>query len=471
MGGGRGAPSRKSRGAAEPVSRRTTMTTALAEPPPARRTVAEETTVGNYFVSNYPPFAFWRPELAAEARRALDRAPAPGTPLGLYLHIPFCRKRCHFCYFRVYTDKDATAIRAYLDLAIRELELYAGRAFIGARKPSFVYFGGGTPSYLSESQLAHLTDRMKALLPWDEAEEVTFECEPGTLSDHKLKTIRELGVTRLSLGVENFSDHILDINGRAHRSREIHRAYHFARELAFPQINIDLIAGMVEETEENWQECVRRTIALAPDSVTIYQMEVPYNTDIYKEMKAEGKLVAPVADWGTKRRWVRDAFAALEEAGYTVASGYTAVKDPARTHFVYRDSLWRGADLIGLGVASFSHVGGTHFQNQHDFQPYLAMLRQGQLPIYRALTPTAEERLIRELALQFKLGRVSRSYFQRKFGVDLLKRFAEPLGRLESWGALAVAGDWVQLTREGLLQVDRLVHEFFLPQHRTGRYA
>jgi oxygen-independent coproporphyrinogen-3 oxidase len=312
---------------------------------------------------------------------------------------------------------------------------------------------------------------MKALLPWDEAEEVTFECEPGTLSDHKLKTIREVGVTRLSLGVENFSDHILDINGRAHRSREIRRAYQFARELEFPQINIDLIAGMVEETEGNWRDCVRQTIELSPDSVTIYQMEIPYNTDIYKEMKAQGKLVAPVAAWQTKREWVHYAFAELERAGYTIASGYTAVKHPERTHFVYRDSLWRGADLIGLGVASFSHIGGTHFQNQHDFEPYLAMLRQGRLPLYRALTPTAEERLIRELSLQFKLGRISQAYFQRKFGVDVLVRFADALARLQSWGALVVEGDWLRLTRDGLLQVDRLVHEFFLPEHRTARYA
>ena len=431
----------------------------------------KQTTVGNYFVSNYPPFSFWKPEHRGEVDTALDQPPKPGTPLGVYLHIPFCRKRCHFCYFRVYTDKDSSAIKAYLDLAVRELELYGQKPFIGGRKPQFVYFGGGTPSYLSESQLKDLTDRMKRVLPWDAAEEVTFECEPGTLTDHKLKTIRDIGVTRLSLGVENFSDHILDINGRAHRSKEIHRAYHFARELNFPQINIDLIAGMVEETEQNWQDCVRRTIELAPDSVTIYQMEVPYNTGIYQEMKAAGKLVAPVADWETKRQWVRYAFGELEKAGYTVASGYTAVKDPARTHFVYRDSLWQGADLIGLGVASFSHIGGTHFQNQHDFEPYVASLREGKLPIYRALTPTSEERLIRELVLQFKLGRISRDYFERKFGVDVLTRFAEPLARLKSWGTLVIDGDWLRLTRDGLLQVDRLVHEFFLPEHRTARYA
>ena len=104
----------------------------------------------------------------------------------------------------------------------REFELYSKKPFVGGRKPNFIYFGGGTPSYLSARQLQSLRDRLHASVSWDDAEEVTFECEPGTLTDHKLKTIRELGVTRLSLGVENFSDHILDINGRAHRSRAAH---------------------------------------------------------------------------------------------------------------------------------------------------------------------------------------------------------------------------------------------------------
>jgi oxygen-independent coproporphyrinogen-3 oxidase len=149
--------------------------------------------------------------------------------------------------------------------------------------------------------------------------------------------------------VENFDDHILEINGRAHHSKEIARAYAYAREVGFPQINIDLIAGMVEETDQNWRENVRKTIDMAPDSVTIYEMEVPYNTTIYQRMKAEGKLIAPVADWETKRRWVHEAFAALERAGYTVASAYTAVKDKERTKFIYRDRLWAGADLLATG--------------------------------------------------------------------------------------------------------------------------
>ena len=430
-----------------------------------------DTTVGNYFVSNYPPYSSWKPEGAEDFWQAIQRPPRPETPLGLYLHIPFCRKRCHFCYFRVYTDKNASAINGYLKAASKELEIYRQQPFIGDRKLDFIYFGGGTPSYLSVDQLTQLTDELKRTLPWDQAREVAFECEPGTLTPHKLKAIRDIGVTRLSLGIENFDDHILEINGRAHRSREIERAFGYARELEFPQINIDLIAGMVEETEENWQRCIEKTIELSPDSVTIYQMEVPYNTTIYKEMREAGKLVAPVADWETKRRWVKEAFAAFEEVGYTVGSAYTVVKDKAKTQFIYRDQLWAGADLLALGVASFGHIGGTHYQNQHDFEPYVNDILEGKLPVYRGLTPSNDERLIREFILQMKLGRLSCQYFNDKFGTNVLQRFAEPLERIKGWGFLSVEGDDVVLTRDGLLQVDRLLHEFFLPEHRNVRYA
>ena len=442
-----------------------------AEPAPNAVRLEGETTVGNYFISNYPPYSFWTPDHVNEAHAALERPPAPGTALGVYLHIPFCRKRCHFCYFKVYTDKDASQIERYLDATIQELALYSQKPFVGGRKPKFVYFGGGTPSYISSHQLSRLVDAMKKLLPWDEAEEITFECEPGTLSEGKLKVIQELGVSRISLGIENFDDHILQINGRAHGAKDIDRSYDFARSIGFPQINIDLIAGMMGETTSNWKECVRKTIVLAPDSVTIYQMEIPYNTTIFKEMRVDGKTVAPVADWRTKREWVSYAFSELEKADYSITSAYTAVKDPGRTRFLYRDLLWTGADMVGLGVASFSHVGGTHFQNESDFGSFIAKLHQGTLPIHRALTPTQEERMIRELILQLKLGHVHRAYFQSKFGVDIQQRFADSLSELQDQGFLALDENSLRLNRDGLLQVDRLLHEFFLPQHRNARYT
>src|SRR5690349_4407204 len=108
--------------------------TTLAPEQPKPPVQEKETTAGNYFVSNYPPFSFWKPENLAELNAAVQRPPKPGTDLGLYLHIPFCRKRCHFCYFRVYTDKDSLAIRGYVEAALKELKFYASQPFIGGRK-------------------------------------------------------------------------------------------------------------------------------------------------------------------------------------------------------------------------------------------------------------------------------------------------------------------------------------------------
>src|SRR3954447_19212877 len=394
----------------------------------------EKTGLGNYFVANYPPFSFWKPAHLPAARAALDMKPEPGTPLGLYLHIPFCRKRCKFCYFRVYTDKNARDVEAYTDALVREVELYSRVPLVGGRPLQYVYFGGGTPSYLSAGQLRDLMTRLQAILPWDGVEEVTFECEPGTLQQHKLETLRELGVTRLSLGVENFDPKILEFNGRAHLEEEIHRAYGWARELGFAQINIDLIAGMVGETWDNWRACVAKTIALSPDSVTIYQMELPFNTTFSRELRVIGQdepSGLPVADWPTKRAWVDYAFERMTEAGYEVSSAYTLVKDRRRCRFVYRDSLWRGADMFGTGVASFGHVGGVHVQNVDRWEEYVGLLDKGELPLGRALPVTPHQALVREMILQLKTGRLDVGYFQTKFGVDIRDAFAAGWQKLE----------------------------------------
>ena len=363
----------------------------------------KKTTAGSYFVSNYPPFSVWKPDFVSSAFESIERLPHPDANLGIYLHIPFCRKRCHFCYFRVYTDKNSSEIRRYLDGLTREFELYADKPIIGGRKPKYIYFGGGTPSFLSPHQLTGLVDTMQKKLPWDEAEEITFECEPGTLTEAKLEAIRRIGVTRLSLGVEHFDDDVLELNNRAHRSGEIGRAYDFARSIEFPQINIDLIAGMLGETDDKWLDAVHKALAMQPDSLTVYQMEIPFNTTIYRNMmKEKGTDIAPVADWQTKRRWVKEAFAIFEEAGYTVTSAYTAVKNPAQTKFIYRDMLWSGAGMLGLGVSSFGHYGCVHAQNEKDIVPYLEKVEAGELPINRAKPLTDDERLIREFALQHK---------------------------------------------------------------------
>ena len=433
-------------------------------------TDSKKTEVGSYFISNYPPFSQWTEEHVSEVQSAMLTAPSD-VPLGLYLHIPFCRKRCKFCYFRVYTDKKARQIENYLAALSREIELVSALPCMGGRPFRFVYFGGGTPSYLSINQLNSLVERLQANINWERAEEVTFECEPGTLSKLKVKALRDLGVTRLSLGVENFSDEVLRENGRAHLSREIYRAWDWVVEADYPNINIDLIAGMVAETEDNWADCVQKTLEMAPDSVTIYQMELPFNT-VYSKDILGNQIETPVADWPTKRRWVNYAFNELAKAGYAVSSAYTMVKDPQKVNFSYRDNLWRGSDLIATGIASFGHLSGVHYQNHPEWDGYIeSLLEKNELPITRALRPTVHQALIREMILQLKKGYLESSYFQEKFDIDVLKHWEPQWQAYEEEGFLAISKNRVDLNRDGLLQVDRLLPNFFEAEHRGVRYT
>lgn len=432
---------------------------------------AKKTEVGSYFISNYPPFSQWKSEYLPDIEAALQAPPRPETPLGLYLHIPFCRKRCKFCYFRVYTDKAAPDVERYVSALSREIELVSKLPVMGGRPFRFVYFGGGTPSFLSGKQLTSLVDRLRANINWDKAEEVTFECEPGTLSEPKVKTLRELGVTRLSLGVENFSDAILEENGRAHLSGEVYKAWKWIQEAQFPNVNIDLISGMVGENWETWKDSIRKTIELSPDSVTIYQMELPFNT-VYSKDILGNKIETPVADWPVKRGWVGYAFDEMIAAGYHVSSAYTLVKDPHKVNFSYRDNLWKGSDLLATGVASFGHVSGVHYQNKPEWDDYTGdLLERNQLPLFRAYRPTKHQALVREMILNLKKGKLDADYFRQKFGIDIIDEWRDAWTAYQAEGLLSFTPDRIELTRDGLLRVDGLLPAFFEAEHQGVRYT
>ena len=217
---------------------------------------------------------------------------------------------------------------------------------------------------------------------------------------------------------------------------------------------------MVGETFASWQRTVERTLALGADSVTIYQMELPFNTVFVRDARDGGDGV-PVADWPTKRAWVDWAFDRFLAAGYAISSGYTLVRDPARVQFRYRDMLWEGSDLVALGVASFGHLSGFHYQNATHWDEYLGAVEAGRLPVVRGLEPTRRELLIRETVLGLKRGRLDVARLREKFGVDPLEEWAE------EWRGLVESGDVERLlpepvlTRQGLLRVDELLPRFF----------
>ncbi|MCC7291177.1 MAG: coproporphyrinogen III oxidase family protein [Phycisphaerales bacterium] len=425
---------------------------------------------GNYFVSAYPPFSAWTVDQVETARRGLNAPPAaPDVPLGLYIHLPFCVQRCTYCYYLAFADRSRKDMEAYVDLLLAEAKLLRAAPALAGREINFVYFGGGTPSFLPIELLRRLLTGLSATFPMSAAREVTFECAPQTATQDKLAFLRETGVTRLSLGVQSFHDDILALNGRVHTSADVDRAWRAIRRVGFPVTNLDLMVGLLGESDVTTAEDVRRTIALEPESVTIYQLEMPHYTPLHREWR-EGRLPAVLPGWDEKRRRLAHAFAQLEQAGYTVRSAYSAVRDPVRHRFVYQDEQYRGADLAGLGIASFSYVQGVHYQNTASLDEYASAVRTGLPPIARACRLSAEEQARRELILQLKLGEVDAALFFAKFGIHLADRFGDELHAMVARGWARESDHRFLLTREGLLRADFLAREFFLPRHRTTRY-
>jgi oxygen-independent coproporphyrinogen-3 oxidase len=444
-----------------------TNTTVVTDPATSKKP-KRKTETGSVFVSNYPPFSHWNKDSVSEALKSLQRPPKSDTRLGLYVHIPFCRKRCKFCYFKVYTGKNNQDITNYLNALYKEVEIQHRMPAFTNQELEFVYFGGGTPSFISVDHLNELVNKLKSSFSWKNVKEFAFECEPGTLTRSKLVAIKDIGVTRLSLGIEHFSDSILELNGRAHRSPEIYKIRPWIEELNFDQLNIDLIAGMIGDSWESWKETVQKAIEYKPDSITVYQLELPYNTLFSKDI-GKGDTHLSIPDWDLKRAYHAYAIDQFSAAGFDISSAYTmATKN---TNFVYRDSLWKGCNMLSFGVSSFSHVNGVHFQNVGNWDEYINSLDKGELPIDRAYRLSEKEQLTRELILQLKLGHISKEYFKKKFVVDIVSEFYAAFEELQLKNMLEINNEKIQLTRGGLLRVDELLPTFYNKKYRESRYT
>jgi len=430
-----------------------------------------DSLVGNYFVAAYPPFSRWEPEQVGAAGEALDGS-ATESPVGIYAHVPFCERKCDYCYYMSREGAKAAEVDAYLASVVAELRLLSERPAMVGRQATYVYVGGGTPSTLRPQQISFLLGGLRSAVAWQDDVEVTFEVAPKTARQDRLEALRDAGVTRVSMGVQSFDDALLRLNGRIHLAEDVEGAYGLLRDNDFGWVNLDLMVGMVGETDASWERSVERVMTLAPDSVTIYQTEVPRNTQLYRDWR-DGKLPGDLVPWDVKRRRLATAFRTLEAAGHAVASAYAAVRDPSRHLFRYQQHLWRGGDMLGLGASSFSYFGGVHYQNDARADGYAKTVAGGNLPIYRAAALSLNERVVREFVLQLKWGRVDGAAFGRRFGVDLWRTFAKPLEALAADGLVAdrdPADPDVVLTRAGLLCVDELIPRFYLREHLDARY-
>lgn len=412
------------------------------------------------FIASYPPFE----TLSADDVDAAWQSPR----LGLYVHLPYCRKRCTFCFYKVYTNRQAKPANRYLDALLREVDMYGARPELATRPVNSIYFGGGTPTTMLIPEFRALVGRLRRNFNITPDAEFTCEGEPGSMDARKVAVLRELGVTRLSIGVQSFNDDLLKKNGRSHGTKHAFRAFELARANGFPVINIDLMSGMVDETMQTWDGTLDTLIDLGPEHISIYRMEVYKNSLLYAAGFTGPGVGGIPTDDEELALWLR-ATERLEAVGYHQINGHAFIRKPEHDH-LHRVDAWRGGDVLGMGVGSYSYLNGSVFQNASQWDTYVENASAGQSAVERALRLSARERMAREVILGLKLLRLDRKWFQRRHGFDVIELYPAQVEALVGDGLLAVTDDAIALTRRALPWVEIIVNCFYLPEHADKRF-
>lgn len=307
--------------------------------------------------------------------------------LGLYLHIPFCLRRCDFCafYLELYREGEADE---FVKALKQEIRLHASADDLAGRAFHTVYFGGGTPTVLKAAQLVEILRDLRQTIPLTTDCEITVEAHPGTITQPYLSELYDAGITRISFGAESMEDDDLVRIGRPGAVRQTIAAVQSAREAGFTNINLDLMYGLPRQSVEGWKQTLARCVELAPEHLSCYALTVEEGTRLRRDILLR-RAEAP--DESLQIAMDQTAQALLAEAGYEQyeISNYAKPGYACRHNLLY----WTNGNYLGLGPSAQSFVGGVRFGKTANLTAYHSALAHGQLPIEERKPLTEEERL------------------------------------------------------------------------------
>ena len=371
------------------------------------------------------------------------------TAASIYIHIPFCATKCHYCAFNTYTFHKEQA-KAYLQALRTEMELYTSKT----EQLQTIFIGGGTPSILSANALAQLlTDTRQHFRITPDAE-ITVECNPGTVDTEKLRIMRDNGVNRLSFGLQAMQDETLKRLGRIHTVAEFLESYQLARENGFENINIDLIFALPDQTMEAWQDTLNSVIALEPDHISAYNLVMEEATPFYEWWQAS-ELHLPSED--TEADMFQYTIETLTAHGY---NHYEICNFARPNHFARHNLVyWNNQPCIGLGAGACGYINGIRYSNIRGIAPYINKLSKRNKPIADTehLTGNAEKAETLMLALRKREG-ISLTDYQNRFSEDIEVVFGDILKKWIDLQLLERTATHLRLTRRGLF----LANEVFL---------
>jgi oxygen-independent coproporphyrinogen-3 oxidase len=375
------------------------------------------------------------------------------NPLGLYIHIPFCRQRCDFCAFYLEIHRESAA-DAFLHAVATEIHLQAAQEGVRGRPFRSVYFGGGTPTALKASQLIAILEAIGQSLSLTEDCEITVEAHPATVTRSDLEALLAAGVNRISFGAESMQDDELVRIGRPALARETVTAVRRAREAGYTNINLDLMYGLPHQTLESWKQTVTQCLALAPSHLSCYALTVEEGTRLAHDIRH--KRCQPPDD-SIQIAMDEAAQAILSDAGYDQYE----ISNYAKPGFACRHNLlyWTNGDYLGLGPSAQSFVQGVRFGNVANLTAYQAELTLRRLPIQDRASLTKEERL--RDAVIFGLRLVQGIPTQQLRSHAMNYGHAETLEELRAHQLIEEEGERSRLSKQGRLHADTIAEKLF----------
>jgi len=374
----------------------------------------------------------------------------------LYLHIPFCHTRCHYCDFNTYAG--ILPLREpYVRALLIEIEL-AGKMAQHAdgtqRRSRTIFFGGGTPSMLSVEQISRLLDACFKAFAVDKDAEITLEANPGTLTQAQLEGLRAAGINRLSMGAQSFDAELLKTLGRIHSPEEITQAVHYARAAGFTSINLDFMFGLPEQTTQHWRDTLERALALHPDHFSLYSLIIEEGTPFYTWTN-EGRIIPGDEDLCADMYEYADE--RLQQAGYMnyEISNWSLPGQHSRHNLTY----WQNLPYIGMGAGAYSSFANRRFSNEREPLAYIKQLKAGRLPEVESEVISREQAMAETafLALRTSIG-LHLSTFEQRFAQPLAQFVGDRLHLVEEAGLLEKEDGWLRLSKRGRL----LGNEVFL---------
>lgn len=383
---------------------------------------------------------------------------APETA-ALYLHVPFCIKKCGFCDYTVYTNKSMDVREQYVRTLQKEIRDFPGRGVFPRFGVEAIYFGGGTPGILSGEQLARLVQTCRDTFEVHPDAEICLEFDPPTVDPEKLQVIQEAGVNRVSVGVQSFDDELLAICNRSHDVATAENAIRMIREAGYTNVNLDLIFPLPNLTMDIWKRSIDHALELEPGCLTAYGLEIWPKTAFHHQITNQRlELPSPEAE----QAMYEYAIDELDSHGFQRVSS-TGYFHPERSprYSKFLEYYWRTWPMIGFGVSSKSVVHQRLYTNVKDLKRYHEMVNAGRIPMDFATVITKEQEMRRVVIRGLKMCEVSRSGFKDRFGVDIDVMFGVELAELTEEGYLVDVGDDIVLTRHGQLFSTNVYEKFY----------